>query len=1041
MKKYPLILIACIIGLLCVLVFAGNTGKISGLVTDAQSGAPLAGANVIIDGTSMGSAADLNGNYVILNVLPGTYTLKVRMIGYKTVTIMDVLVNMNLTTTINAAMTTEILGMEEVVVVAKRPVVVKDIAHSEFNIESKTIASLPVVELNQVIFLQAGIKDDNGISIRGGAERQTVLIVDGFVMSDERSNRPITSISLSSISDVQVITGGMAAEYGNARSGVINLVTTEGKRNRYSGSINLNYHPASAKHFGISPYSKNSYFNRVYFDPEICYDGTSSGAWDIWTRKQYPTFEGWNSLSQATLKDNDPANDLAPEALLRLYRWQHRRQGDIKKADYVADVGLGGPIPIIGPKLGDMRFYFTYSNSRDMLIVPLSRDAYYDQVARLKIITDISPKMMLTFTGQYNVNQSAVQYEWTTTPTGDVLRSDYTIASLTSSTKELLYVPGRFSPADIYNTMLGVKINHILSARTYYDAVFQYDRHRYNTFQMSLRDTSKVYEIVDGLYVDEAPYGYWGYGTSSIEGLRTGGWMNLGRDSSVVSTYRFNYDLVSQLNPAHQLKTGVNMVINDMNINSSTVNPGMSTWNRTQVYEVFPYRLGAYINDKMEYEGFIGNIGLHLDISNSNTDVYQLLEYDKYYKSGYGSTLEDSATTKKSKISTTLSPRLSVSHPITENSKLYFNYGHYRSEPASTYRFRIQREANGLVTYLGNPDLAMEKTVSYELGYSHNLFNQVLLNLAAYYKDVTSQINWVYYQNINSSVQYYKAENNNYEDIRGFEITLDKRTGTWLTGFINYTYMISSYGYFGIQKYFQDPSTQRTYLMDNPYQTKPHPQPYARANFDLHAPMQFGPRFYGFYPFGGWNLNVLTTWTQGAYATYNPNYVPGLINNVQWRDSWNFSTRIIKNLTFKKFQIQAYVDVTNLFNLKYLSYAGFTSNQDYLEYMASLHFDFEEGLEHGHDRIGVYRQRGTDYVPMQETNDYTSLKTPDARVLYYDQPTGQYLQYSDGAWEIRTKSWVRKEILDKKAYIDMPNNTSFTFLYPREIKFGLKITF
>ncbi|MBU0713284.1 TonB-dependent receptor [bacterium] len=1038
MKRFPLIRVILLVVSTVSLIFAGNTGKISGLVTEEQSGFPLAGANIIIEGLAMGSASDLDGNYVILNVPPGVQTLKVRMIGYKTVTVTEVQVTMNLTTIINVQMSTEVLGMEEIVVVAKRPIVVKDIAHSEFNIESKQIESLPVTELSQVVGMQAGVK---GFSVRGGAERQTALIVDGFVMSDERSNQPVTSISLASIQEVQIQSGGFNAEYSNARSGVVNVVTTDGDRIRYSGMLNFTYRPPAPKHFGISPYDEYSYFNRVFFDPDVCYDGTTNGAWDIWTRKQYPTFEGWISQSNARLNDTDPTNDLTPEGIKRLYEWQHRRQGDIKKADYVADFGFGGPVPVVSDKLGNLRFYLTYSDSRDMLLVPLSRDAYTDKVGRIKLTADITPKMSLVLTGQYNIIRSAVQYEWTTTPTGAVLRSDYTIASLTSSTKELLYVPGRFSPTDIYNSMIGAKINQILSSKSYYDVVIQYDRHRYNTYQMGLRDTSQIYEILPGYYVDEAPYGYWGYGTSSVEGLRTGGWMNLGRDSSIVSTIRFNFDLVSQLTPAHQVKTGLSVVLNDMNINSSTVNPGMTTWNRSQVYQIFPYRIGAYLSDKMEYEGFIANIGLNMDISNSNTDVYLLDEYDSYFKSGYGSNIEDEVETEKSKPKLTLSPRLSVSHPITENSKLYFNYGHYRSEPASTYRFRLQREYNGLVTSIGNPNLDLEKTVSYELGYSHNLLDMVLLNVAAYYKDITNQIDWIYYQNINSSVQYNIAANNNYEDIRGFEITLDKKTGNWFTGFINYTYMISSYGYFGIKKYYQNPTDQRTYLADNPYQIKPHPQPYARANIDLHTPLDYGMEFMGLYPFGGWNWNLLVNWTQGSYATFNPTNVPGLINNVQWRDNWNIDTRLIKNFNYKKFRVQLYVDITNLFNLKYLSYAGFTSNQDYLDYMESLHLNWEEGIQHGNDRLGVYRQNGVEYIPMQETEDINSITSPDSRVLYYNRASGKYVQYQDGQWQERSKNWISKEILDKKAYIDMPNNTSFAFLYPREIKFGLKFIF
>jgi len=1019
-------------------LFSGNTGKITGMITDQGAGSPLAGANIIIEGTSMGAAADADGNYVIVNVAPGTYELKAMMIGYTPVIVKDVNVTMNLTTTINVEMSTEALGMEAVVIVAKRPVVVKDVAHSELTVDAKNIETMPVTELSEVVGMQAGVE---GFAVRGGEARQTLLVVDGFVMSDERSNKPMTSMNLSSVQEIQLQSGGMGAEYSNARSGVLNVVTAEGSKEKYSGVIKITYQPASSKHFGTSPYDAYSYYNRVYMDPDVCYTGTTSGVWDNWMQSEYPSFKGWNAVAQTLLEDDDESNDLTPEALKKLYTWRHRRQGDITKPDYSVDLNIGGPVPVIGSKLGNLRFYATYSDLRDMFIVPLSRDGYYDKVGRLKLTADLDKKTTLTMTGQYNVVQSSSQYTWTTTPTGDLLRSDYTVASLVKASASALYMPGYYSPADVYNTMAGIKINHIIDNKSYYDAVVQYDYHQYNTYEMSLRDTSKIYEIVDGYYADEAPYGYWGYSTSSPEGTATGGWMNLGRDSSVVSTIRLSYDYVNQFNIAHQLKTGFSFVYNNMDIKSTTINPGMSTWNRSQVYQVNPFRANIYAQDKMEFEGFIANLGLNLDISNANSDVYILSDYDVYYTAGYGSDIEDSISTKNTKVHVKLSPRLAISHPITDNSKLYFNYGHYSSEAASTYRFRLQREANGKVTYIGNPDLGYEKTVSYELGYSHNLFNKVLLNIAAYYKDITNQIGWIYYQSVNSSVAYYRAESNNYEDIRGFEITLDKKVGNWMSGFINYTYMVSSTGYFGVQEYYEDASLQRTYLLDNPTQDKPHPQPYSRANLDFHSPVDFGPRWRGIYPIGGWNLAFLGSWKAGEFDTYNPNSITGLINNVQWVDTWDLDAKLTKTFEIKNFQIQAYVDVSNVLNLKYLSYTGFSDSYDYNDYLASLHFDWEDGIENGADRVGVFRELDVDYIPMQTTSNHASMTNPDSRILYYDQSDDEYYQYADEAWITRSKSWVKKNVINTKAYIDMPNNTSFTFLYPREIKFGFKISF
>jgi len=81
--------------------FAKSTGKISGQVTDVNTGEPLHGANVPILGSNRGAAADTNGLYTIPNLKPGSYSMQARMMWYKWVTVNDVIVVADSTTTIN----------------------------------------------------------------------------------------------------------------------------------------------------------------------------------------------------------------------------------------------------------------------------------------------------------------------------------------------------------------------------------------------------------------------------------------------------------------------------------------------------------------------------------------------------------------------------------------------------------------------------------------------------------------------------------------------------------------------------------------------------------------------------------------------------------------------------------------------------------------------------------------------------------------------------------------------------------------------------
>ncbi len=1030
-----------ILSILCgiaVNIFAGTTGKISGKITDSETGMPLPGANIIIDGTSIGTASNIDGNYSILNISPGSYTLKFSMVGFSDVFVKEVHVEIDLTTNVDVQLTTTSISSAEVIIVAERPVVARDVSNSQMNITGKSIESLPVTTVEQVIALQAGVQQNSsGIIVRGGSANQTVFMVDGFSQNDERANLPYTTVSLSSVKEIKVQTGGFNAEYGNLRSGLINVVTKEGSKTKYSATLNFRMAPAAPKHFGNSIYDPYSYFNRPYNDPNVMWEGTNSGAWDSYMQRQYPQFEGWNSISESTLRNADEATHLTPAAAKQIYDWEHRRVGDIEKPDYNVDVGFGGPVPFVSSMLGDLRFYFSYFNTNEMFVFPLSRDAYKEDYGQIKFISNITTNLKLTVNGMYGEINSVSSYNWNP-PTGSVLRSTAGVANLVN--RENLYMPGYYSPSDIYRTSVGAKLTHVFSAETFYEIKLQHKINRYNTFELPGRDTSKIFEVVPDYFVDEAPYGYWGESVSGIDGMSLGGWMNLGRDKSVNSTTSLKFDYTSQVNQSNMVKAGFEIVYNNYDINTGTFSPSMTTWTRSQIYELTPFRLSAYVQDKLEYEGFVMNVGLRADYSAPNSNWYQLTEYDQYLQAGYGTSIEEDVPTEKIAAQLYLSPRLGISHPITTNSKLYFNYGHFKSEPSSSYRFLLQRESNGMVKFIGNPNMEPEKTIAYELGFSQNISDMFLLNIAAYYKDITNQPGWIFYQNTNSSVSYRTSANNNYQDIRGFEVTLSKTRGNWFRGFINYTYDVRTSGYFGLTRYYEDPIKQRDYLTLNPYQSKPQPQPYARLNVEFLTPVNYGAEFGGFHPLGSWSFNVLADWRSGAYDTFNPNSLPGIIDNVQWVDWFNIDIRFSKTIVMESFNLQLYFDVANVLNLKRLSSAGFSDRFDRLDYMESLHFDWEEGAEKGNDKVGDYRAPGVEYVNIKSVTNINQVVQPNSKTLYYDSATERYFQYSNNAWQRADQSYVQS-VIANKAYIDNPNIQAFTFLNPRTFTLGIRIDF
>jgi hypothetical protein len=1037
------------------LAFAGTTGKIVGTVTDARTGEKLVAANVVVQGANLGASTNLDGFFVILNIPPGTYRVRSSLVGYTSVTQVDVRVEIDQTTAANFKMSEETVQAQEVVIVAERPVVQKDISASRTNLTIAEVDKLPVVNVATAVGLQAGIEP--GLVIRGGGSDQTAFMLDGQVLRDERTNAPYTAISLSSIQDIQVQTGGFNAEYGNIRSGVVNVVTKEGGRNLYNFSITSRYAPARPKHFGASIYDKNSYWIRPYVDPAVAWTGTQNGAWDQWTQQQYPQFEGWNAVSQKTLKDADPTNDLTPLAAQQLFLWEHRKQAEVQNPDYDVDMGFGGPFPFVSEELGNLRFFASYRRSQVAYLIPLSRTSFNDYNGQLKITSDVASGMKVTVEGMLgrstgtNDNNSGLAGTYTSPSS---IAQNMTIVSYIDSR---IFSNDYWAPTQTDYTMVGAKVSHVLNPTTFYDASIHVFRSKYSTNPDRLRDTSRIYLFGNSYLVDEAPFGFQPQPSTGITGLRMGvGWSN-SRDSSVVANWTAKFDLTSQLDKYNQFKGGVEFVYTDNDVNYRSVDVYLPSGRSTSTWHTFPKRGSAYLQDKLEFEGMIANIGLRLDYLDPGGKWYVYGPFDRAFTGDLSlgiDTLLQKVSTKKN---VTLSPRLGVAFPISENAKLFFNYGHFRSLPTPENLFLIRRFSdNNAVTRLANPNDDLPKTVAYELGYEHNLWDQFLFRAAAYYKDVTNEPKLVTYTSRDNKVNYSVSTPNTYEDIRGFELTFTKNRGPWVQGFLNYTYDVSTAGYFGLAQYYESASDQRIYERNNVYQEKPIPQPYARANIDFFTPNEFGPSVGGISLLGGWRLDLVGSWASGFYFTYTGGgNIPGILNNVQWTDTYNVDMRVSKSIEIGRATIQLFADVSNLFNFKQMTATpanpgfGFVDGNDFNAYMKSLHLagDIGDKLGYGNipgdDRPGDYRKEGVDFQPIVSLTKFSELSNPQnqqLRPFYYVAEQKQYYQFVNGSMQPVDPGRL-KQVLDDKAYIDMPNMETLTFLNPRRVFFGARFSF
>jgi len=161
-------------------VLAGTTGKIAGTIRDAQTKKRSFGATVVVEGTRLGAATNLDGYYVILNVPRGKYNLVASSVGYQKRTVTGIGVSVDLTATQNFDLSSEAVQAEEVTVTAERPVVKRDLTSSEARVDASTIQELPVQEVSEVLSLQAGVTvdRDGGIHIRGGRTSEVAYWIE-----------------------------------------------------------------------------------------------------------------------------------------------------------------------------------------------------------------------------------------------------------------------------------------------------------------------------------------------------------------------------------------------------------------------------------------------------------------------------------------------------------------------------------------------------------------------------------------------------------------------------------------------------------------------------------------------------------------------------------------------------------------------------------------------------------------------------------------------------------------------------------------------
>lgn len=218
--------------------FAGATGKIMGKITDAKTGEPLPAAEVVLthlwgDGRTIklspprGASANQNGEFVILNVRPGKYTVMVRMMGYEAKIIEQVRVSINRTTPLDVSLKETVIQGEAVTITARKEAIKKDMTSSIKTVSSDDIENFKLESVGAAVALQPGVVAGH---FRGGRSGEVKYLIDGVESG--------IGLNIDAVQEIEVISGTFNAEYGKVMSGIVNMAPKEGG-SEFNGGVKL----------------------------------------------------------------------------------------------------------------------------------------------------------------------------------------------------------------------------------------------------------------------------------------------------------------------------------------------------------------------------------------------------------------------------------------------------------------------------------------------------------------------------------------------------------------------------------------------------------------------------------------------------------------------------------------------------------------------------------------------------------------------------------------------------------------------------------
>ncbi len=276
------------------------------------------------------------------------------------------------------------------------------------------------------------------------------------------------------------------------------------------------------------------------------------------------------------------------------------------------------------------------------------------------------------------------------------------------------------------------------------------------------------------------------------------------------------FDYTSQVSEHHLVKLGFegktdNLQFDDYNLEPMTINgipadpfstqiPIITSPNREN-YDANPIAAAVYIQDKIEFEDVIINLGLRFDYFDSQGKVL-LDPADPNIYAPLRSELRDLSLEEREeffyKDATSkwqLAPRFGIAYPISESGVVHFSYGQFLQIPQ--YQRLFDRASYKVPTtgstgsVYGNPDLEPEKTTQYEIGFRQEFFEDYMIDMTMYYKDIRDYITAGAFVETRNGVPYSVFTNRDYSNVKGVTVNLNKRYTNNFSFNFNYTYQFS----------------------------------------------------------------------------------------------------------------------------------------------------------------------------------------------------------------------------------------------------------